>query len=107
MAQWALHLHGVNRQGAPITCGAHVPPALASPGLYWQEKPQTLALFFFTGSFAPLGSEQIEGLRLCVQLALLLMHACGCAYAGQPAISLGCFHSLQRCSPHSLALLDA
>lgn len=30
VAQQALHLHGVNRQGAPITCGARVPPT--APG---------------------------------------------------------------------------
>ena len=56
VAHGALHLHGVNRQGAPITCGAHVPPV---PGQSWaplarEKAPDSYSCSFSLEAFLPL-----------------------------------------------------
>lgn len=87
------------------SCSSSSWPVLGSTG---RRSPRLLALFFFTGSFAPLGSlEQIEGLRLWVCSSRPPPHACVWLRPCRAAvISLGCFHSLQKQSSRP-ARLDA
>lgn len=100
VAQWALHLHGVNRRGVPPSHAELMfLQLLASPGLYWQEKPQKpLACSSSLEALLPLDSlEQIEGAQtLGVQLCPP-PHACVWLLPMQGSRHLpGLLPSLQR-----------
>ena len=107
VAQWALHLHGVNRQGAPIRCGAHVPPA---PGQSWaplarEKAPDSYSCSFSLELFSPWvsGADRSRS-RLWVcgsRPPCACVWLCPCRAA---IVSLGCFHSLQRRSSRPAGL---